>query len=68
MRGNNMIKKLVFSLLVMSLGFSQLQVGDTSPDFEAPICMNILDGMDDNWSLFEEGNGKVIWINLYTSW
>jgi hypothetical protein len=30
--------------------------------------MNILDGMDDNWSLFEEGNGKVIWINLYTSW
>ena len=33
-----MMKKLVFSLLVMSLGFSQLQVGDTSPDFEAPIC------------------------------
>ena len=63
-----MMKKLVFSLLMMSLGFSQLQVGDTSPDFEAPICMNILDGMDDNWSLFEEGNGKVIWLNLYTSW
>ena len=63
-----MIKKLVLSLFMISMGFSQLQVGDTSPDFEAPICMNILDGMDDNWSLYEEGNGKVIWINLYTSW
>ena len=52
---------------------AQLQVGDISPDFEATICMN---GEDVNpdivsgsyWSLYEEGFGKVTWINLFTSW
>ena len=52
---------------------AQLQVGDISPDFSGPLCMNgedvnpdIVTG--DYWSLFEEGDGKVTWINLYTSW
>ena len=52
---------------------AQLQVGDISPDFEATICMNgedvnsdIVSGSD--WSLYEEGFGKVTWINLFTSW
>ena len=52
---------------------AQLQVGDLSPNFTGPICMN---GEDVNpdivtgeyWSLYEEGYGKVTWINLFTSW
>ena len=52
---------------------AQLQVGDISPDFEATICMNGEDANPDivsgsDWSLFEEGFGKVTWINLFTSW
>ena len=63
------MKKMFISFFgILAIGYSQLQVGETSPDFEAPICMNILDGMDDTWSLHDEGNGKVIWLNLYTSW
>ena len=52
---------------------AQLQVGDISPNFIGPICMNgedvnpdIVTG--DYWSLYEEGYGKVTWINLFTSW
>ena len=51
----------------------QLQVGDISPDFSVPICMNGEDSNPqyvngDTWSLYDEGQGKVTWINLYTSW
>tara|TARA_Y100001968_G_C18736178_1_gene426752 strand:- start:29 stop:211 length:183 start_codon:yes stop_codon:yes gene_type:complete len=53
--------------------FSQLQVGDTSPDFVADVCFNgedvnpdLVNG--DDWSLYDEGAGKVTWINLFTSW
>ena len=51
----------------------QLQIGDISPDFSAPICMNGEDSNPqyvngDTWSLYDEGQGKVTWINLYTSW
>ena len=42
----------------------QLEVGDISPDFEAPVCMN----GDGDWSLYEEAANKVTWINLFTSW
>tara|TARA_B100000212_G_scaffold176674_1_gene132985 strand:- start:722 stop:874 length:153 start_codon:yes stop_codon:yes gene_type:complete len=50
-----------------------LQVGDIAPDFEATVCVN---GEDVNpdivngsvWSLYEEGYGKVTWINLFASW
>ena len=62
----------ITSLTVMPI-YAQLQVGDISPDFIGPICMNgedvnpdIVTG--DYWSLFEEGDGKVTWINLFTSW
>ena len=62
----------ITSITVMPI-HAQLQVGDISPDFSGPLCMNgedvnpdIVTG--DNWSLFEEGDGKVTWINLFTSW
>ena len=42
----------------------QLEVGDTSPDFTAPVYMN----GDGDWSLYDEGANKVTWINLFTSW
>tara|TARA_R110002167_G_C12225598_1_gene609270 strand:- start:317 stop:541 length:225 start_codon:yes stop_codon:yes gene_type:complete len=47
--------------------YGQLEVGDISPDFSAPVCEN--DNTEDGyWSLLDEGVGKVIWIDLYTSW
>tara|TARA_B100000676_G_scaffold16421_1_gene14651 strand:+ start:225 stop:416 length:192 start_codon:yes stop_codon:yes gene_type:complete len=63
-----MLKKLLFFFLLLSFSFSQLEVGDESPDFEAPICNNNVEGADDTWSLYDEGAGKVIWLDLYTSW
>ena len=62
---------LVFQLLCPLN--AQLQVGDISPDFEAPVCMNGEDldpdiGDGSVWSLYEDGYGKVTWINLFTSW
>ena len=62
---------LVFQLLCPL--YTQLQVGDISPDFEAPVCMNGEDldpdiGDGSVWSLYEDGYGKVTWINLFTSW
>ena len=65
------ISFLVFYIL--SPLSAQLQVGDISPNFEATICMNGEDVnpdivMGSEWSLYEEGYGKVTWINLFTSW
>ncbi|MDP6169856.1 MAG: hypothetical protein QF780_07600 [Candidatus Marinimicrobia bacterium] len=65
--------KITIGLLLLGSASAQLQVGDISPDFGATICMN---GEDvnpdfvtgDYWSLYEEGYGKVTWINLFTSW
>ena len=75
-----MIKMLLYKIrLLAGIAFlmipinAQLQVGDISPNFTGPICMNgedvnpdIVTG--DYWSLYEEGYGKVTWINLFTSW
>ena len=75
-----MIKILLYKIrLLAGIAFlmmpinAQLQVGDISPNFTGPICMNgedvnpdIVTG--DYWSLYEEGYGKVTWINLFTSW
>ena len=63
----------ILSLHILGPIFAQLQVGDTSPDFEATVCMNGEDinpeiGNGSVWSLHEEGYGKVTWINLFTSW
>ena len=62
----------IIAFLMMPIN-AQLQVGDISPNFIGPICMNgedvnpdIVTG--DYWSLYEEGYGKVTWINLFTSW
>ena len=67
------LRLLVFTALAAMPIQAQLQVGDISPDFSGPLCMNgedvnpdIVTG--DYWSLFEEGDRKVTWINLFTSW
>ena len=67
------LRLLVFTALAAMPIQAQLQVGDISPDFSGPLCMNgedvnpdIVTG--DYWSLFEEGDGKVTWINLFTAW
>ena len=67
------LRLLVFTALAAMPIQAQLQVGDISPDFSGPLCMNgedvnpdIVSG--DDWSLYEEGYGKVTWINLFTSW
>ena len=67
------LRLLAFTALAAMPIQAQLQVGDISPDFSGPLCMNgedvnpdIVTG--DYWSLFEEGDGKVTWINLFTSW
>ena len=67
------IRLLVVIAFLMIPINAQLQVGDVSPNFTGPICMNgeemnpdIVTG--DYWSLYEEGYGKVTWINLFTSW
>jgi hypothetical protein len=73
-KGNNMLKKIYFnsikiitSLFLIGSLSAQLEVGDISPDFAAPVCMN--DNTEDGeWSLLDEGLGKVIWLDLYTSW
>ena len=62
-----------FVFYILSPLSAQLQVGDISPNFEATICMNGEDVNPDivtgsEWSLYEEGYGKVTWINLFTSW
>ena len=66
-------KRSILLLYLLGPIFAQLQVGDISPNFEATVCVN---GEDINpdivngsvWSLYEEGYGKVTWINLFTSW
>ena len=73
---SNSLQYYIRSILALHLIvpiFAQLQVGDISPDFEATVCMNGEDinpdiGNGSVWSLYEEGFGKVTWINLFTSW
>ena len=55
------------STLIFCTLKGQLEVGDISPDFTAPVCVN--DNTEDgDWSLYDEGANKVTWINLFTSW
>ena len=66
-------KRSILFLHLLGPISAQLQVGDISPDFEATVCMNGEDinpdiGNGSVWSLYEEGFGKVTWINLFTSW
>ena len=66
-------RRSIMALNLLVPIFAQLQVGDISPDFEATVCMNGEDinpdiGSGSVWSLYEEGFGKVTWINLFTSW
>ena len=64
---------LTFFLIFTNPIFSHLQVGDISPDFSAPVCANGEDVNPDfvngeEWSLYDEGAGKVTWLYLFTSW
>ena len=66
-------KNFLKAFIMLTVLFAQLEVGDISPDFEASVCMNGDDinpgiGNSSAWSLYEEGYGKVTWINLFTSW
>ena len=66
-------KTFLKAFIMLAVLFGQLEVGDISPDFEASVCMNGEDinpgiGNSSVWSLYEEGYGKVTWINLFTSW
>ena len=68
-----MLHFLTFFLIFTNPIFSQLQVGDISPDFSAPVCANGEDVNPDfvngeEWSLYDEGAGKVTWLYLFTSW
>ena len=68
------MKKVIVSFFsILAIGYSQLQVGETSPDFSAPVCANGEDVNPDfvngeEWSLYDEGTGKVTWLYLFTSW
>ena len=44
--------------------YGQLQVGDISPDFQAPVCVN----GDGYWDYDTDGLNKITWINIFTSW
>ena len=74
-----MMKKLwirtivLMNFLLVGTLSAQLQVGETSPDFSAPFCMNELS--DEDFNLYEYANGavngghyNVVWLNLFTSW
>ena len=39
-------------------------VGDTVGNFGSEICVN----GEDDWSYHINGSGKVVWLNLFTSW
>ena len=60
-----MIKKIIFILITISLGYGQqYTVGDYVDDFSGDICFN----GDGIWSYEEHGRDRVTWINLFTSW
>jgi hypothetical protein len=62
---------LFLSFISLSTISAQLQVGEISPDFSAPICANSDDDLFNLYQLNGSLNGgdyKVVWLNLFTSW
>ena len=60
-----MIKKIIFILITIPLGYGQqYTAGDYVDDFSGDICFN----GDGIWSYQEHGRDRVTWINLFTSW
>ena len=60
-----MIKKIIFILITIPLGYGQqYTVGDYVDDFSGDICFN----GEGIWSYEEHGRDRVTWINLFTSW
>ena len=59
------VRQFLFSLVFSGFLFGQTYtVGSYVNDFSGPICHN----GDGTWSYDVDGAGKVIWINLFTSW
>jgi len=59
------IRQFLFSLVFSGLLFGQTYtVGSYVNDFSGSICHN----GDGTWSYDVDGAGKVVWINLFTSW
>ena len=59
------------SFISLSTISAQLQIGEISPDFSAPICANSDDDLFNLYQLNGSLNGgdyKVVWLNLFTSW
>lgn len=71
---NKSIPKLILFVFFTTNNsiFSQLQIGDISPNFSAPICANsneiTFDLYQNTNGAVNGGNYKVIWLNLFTSW
>ena len=63
---NNMnMRQFLFSLVFSGFIFGQTYtVGSYVNDFSGSICHN----GDGTWSYDVDGAGKVVWINLFTSW
>ncbi|MBT5783517.1 hypothetical protein OAN38_00985 [Candidatus Marinimicrobia bacterium] len=62
---------LFLSFISLSTISAQLQIGEISPDFSAPICANSDDDLFNLYQLNGSLNGgdyKVVWLNLFTSW
>jgi len=66
------LKYTIFLLWIYSNLFAQIQVGEISPNFSAPICAN---SDETTFNLYDYANGnvnggeyKVVWLNLFTSW
>lgn len=62
---------LISCFFTLSSVFAQLEIGEISPDFSAPICAN---SEEDLFTLYQlngalnGGDYKVVWLNLFTSW
>lgn len=68
----NIYTLIILSFTSFNFLSAQLQIGDTSPNFTAPVCANSDEGTFD---LYQNANGnvnggeyKVVWLNLFTSW
>ena len=62
---------LFLSFISLSTISAQLQIGEISPVFSAPICANSDDDLFNLYQLNGSLNGgdyKVVWLNLFTSW
>ena len=55
---------LIFVFILSHARGQTYTVGDTISNFSLEICEN----GDGIWEYHEQGSGKVVWLNLFTSW